>query len=262
MSLFHYIILSIIQGFTEPLPISSSGHIKIFQTIFNNGYVKDLNFEIIVNFGSLIAIIFLYRKDIYKTIKDFILFIKTKDKEYKNEFEYGLKIIIGTIPVAIAGLIAKDWLEQYSKIKLIGIALIITSFFLYIIKDKIGFKEKENITYLDALIIGIYQVFALIPGISRSGATITGSMNQNLNRKTALNYSFMLYIPVSVASTIVSLKDINIKTIIYPYSICIIITSIITYFSARLFINIMKNGKLIFFVIYCLIAGLFSFFLL
>ena len=260
MIITKYIILSIIQGFTEPLPISSSGHLKIFETILYNKYIPDMNFEIVVNFGSLLGIMFFYRKKIINIIYDFLSYIKSKDKKYKNNFDYGIKIIIGSIPVGLIGLFIKDILEEYSSIKLVGISLIITSFFLYLIKDKIGYKNKEHMSYLDAFIIGLYQVFALIPGISRSGATITGCMNQNLTREAALNYSFMLYIPISLAGLIVSIKDINLSTILYPYSICIIVSAIITYFSTKLFINIMKNGKLIYFVIYCLISGLFVFF--
>ncbi len=262
MTIYKYIILSIIQGITEPLPISSSGHIKILETIFNNSFIQDLDFEIIVNFGSLIAILFLYRKKIYEITIDFFRYIKNKDYKYKTNYDYVIKIIIGTIPVLIFGLFIKDILEKYSNIKIIGISLVITSFFLYIIKDKIGYKDKEKITYLDALKIGFYQVFALIPGISRSGSTITGSLINNLTRETALDYSFMLYIPVSIGSTIIGIKDINISNLLWPYSIYILISSIVTYYSAKLFIDIMKKGKLIYFVIYCLVTGLLVFFLL
>ena len=145
-----YIILGIIQGFTEPIPISSSGHLLILKKIFNI-YTNDINFEIIVNFGSFIAIAFLYRKEILNIIHDFIMYLKDKNKEYKSGFNYGLKIILASIPAGIIGLIFKDKIDIISNdIKLIGIALLITSVFLFIIKDFKGVKDKDNISFLDS----------------------------------------------------------------------------------------------------------------
>lgn len=263
MKLLKYIILSIIQGFTEPLPISSSGHIRIIKSIINDGVLSDLNFEIIVNFGSLIAIIILYRKEIFNIINDFFKYIKTKNKIYKENYKHAWMIVIGTIPVMLIGLLIKDFLENYFTTKFIGLALILTAFLLYLIKDKNGYKTKKDITIKDALIIGLYQSIALLPGISRSGTTLVGSINQNLTRKDALNYSFMLYIPVSIGSAILGVTDIitsqNINELIVPYILSAIISGIVTYYSAKLFINITKKGKLIYFSIYCLIIGLIVF---
>lgn len=262
MLLLKYIILGIIQGFTEPLPISSSGHLKIFKTIFNSNVTNDMNFEIIVNFGSLIAIIFLYRNEIIKIIKEFLLYIKTKNKKYKTNYKYAWLIVTGTIPSAIFGLFIKDYIENNFTIKLVGLMLIITSLLLYIIKDMKGKKEKKDITYLDALRIGLFQVIALLPGISRSGSTIVGGMKSNLKRETALEFSFMLYIPISIASFILGISDLikspNLSTLLIPYIVSMIISSIVTYYSAKLFINIMKKGKLIYFSVYCFLVGLLT----
>ena len=254
-----YLILGIIQGFTEPLPISSSGHLKIFKEIFNSDVLHDLNFEIIVNFGSLIAILILYRKELITIIKDFFLYIKTKNAKYKINYNYTWKIIIATIPVCIVGLFLKDFIEEYFNSKIIGLMFIITSLLLYKIKDKNGYKTKKDITYFDALRIGIYQIFALAPGISRSASTLTGGLEQNLNKDTALNFSFMLYIPVSIASFILSISDIKIGNLFIPYLISVVASSIVTYFSAKLFINVVKKGKLIYFYTYCFILGIIVF---
>ena len=141
--------------------------------------------------------------------------------------------------------------------------LIVTSILLFMIKDIKGKKEKKDMTYLDALKIGLFQVVALLPGISRSGATVVGGMKSNLTRETALNYSFMLYIPISVASMFLGVKDLitmnNLNTLAIPYLISMIVSGIVTYFAAKLFIDIMKKGKLIYFSIYCFIVGLIVF---
>ena len=105
-------MLGVIQGFTEPLPISSSGHLFIFKKVFNLNVLNDLNFEIIVNFGSLIAILILYREKLIKLIKEFFLYIKTSKKEYKESFKYCLLIVVATIPAGICGILFKDVIEK------------------------------------------------------------------------------------------------------------------------------------------------------
>lgn len=263
VDLVKYIILGMVQGFTEPIPVSSSGHLAIFKKLINSSVLNDLNFEIVVNFGSLIAIIFFFRKDIIKLIKDFFLYIKTKKQEFYSGFKYCLLIIIGTIPAGIIGLLFKDVIEKFSSnLKLIGFSLLITSLFLFLIRNFKGKKEDEDITYKDALIIGLFQCVALLPGISRSGATIVGAMLLRLKRDSAFKFSFMLYIPISLATLTLGIKDIvesslNSTTMLY-YLIGMIVAGIITYFSTKLFKDIMKKGKLIWFVIYCLIVGVLT----
>ncbi|MBO5182851.1 MAG: TSUP family transporter [Bacilli bacterium] len=263
MLLLKYLILGIIQGFTEPLPISSSGHLRIFKSIFNSEVLSDMNFEIIVNFGSLVAILVLYRKEIINIIKDFFCYIKTKEKRYEVNFKYAWLIAIGTIPAALLGLFVKDFIEEYFTTKLVGLMLIITSILLFIIKDIKGKKEKKDMTIKDAIKIGLFQVVALLPGISRSGATVVGGMKSNLTRETALNYSFMLYIPISLASMILGVSDLfssgNLNELLIPYIVSMIAAGIVTYYAAKLFIDIMKKGKLIYFSIYCLIVGIITF---
>lgn len=261
LQILQYVILGLIQGFTEPIPISSSGHLVIFKNIFNLDTLNDINFEIVVNFGSFIAICFLFRKEIIKIISDFFNYIKTKKEDYKENYKYAWLIVIGTIPAGIFGIILKDKIDLVSEnVKLVGIALLITALALFLIKDIKGKKEKNEITIFDSIIIGLFQVIALFPGISRSGATVVGGMTRGLNRKTAVNYSFMLYLPISLATMVLGVKDLietaNINSLILPYTLGMIASAIVTYFSAKWFINIMKKGKLGYFSIYCLIVGI------
>lgn len=264
MKLLGYIILGIIQGFTEPLPISSSGHLMLFKNIFNSDVLNDMNFEIFVNFGSLLAIIFLYKNEIINIIKDFFLYIKSKDKKYYDNFRYSYLIVIATIPACIIGLFLKDFIEKNFTLKIVGLMFIITSLLLYSIKDSNGYKEKNQISIFDSIKIGLFQALALIPGISRSGSTIVGALKSNLNRETALNFSFMLYIPISIATFILGILDIksNISSLLIPYLISTFMAFITTYYSAKMFINITKKGKLIYFSIYCFLLGFFIFILL
>lgn len=259
--LYIYILLGIIQGLTEPIPVSSSGHLVIFREILNNSVINDLNFEIFVNFGSLLAILFFFRKDILILIKDFFNYISTKEKKYFNNFKYCLLIIIATIPAGITGLLLKDTIESVlsNNIKIVGVSLLITALFLYLIKDIKGSKGEVDITYKDSIKVGLFQVIALFPGISRSGATLVGGMFSNLKREVAFKFSFMLYIPISLATMILGVKDmIELKptTDIWLYYILGMIASgIVTYFSTKWFNGIIKKGKLMYFVIYCILVG-------
>lgn len=261
IKILKYVFLGLIQGFTEPIPISSSGHLLIIKKLFDFDTLNDINFEIIVNFGSFIAIALLFRKEIINIIKDFFSYIKTKENKYKENFKYAWLIVIGTIPAGIFGILFKDQIDTLSdNIKLVGIALLITAVALFLIKDFKGKKEKNKITIIDSIVIGLFQAIALFPGISRSGSTVVGSMARGLKRDAAVNYSFMLYLPISIATMILGVKDLlettNLSSLILPYTFGMIASAILTYFSAKWFINIMKKGKLIYFSIYCLIVGL------
>ncbi len=269
VNLIVYILLGMLQGATEPIPVSSSGHILILQTILekiSEGVNIDFGtLAIITNFGSLIAIIIIFWNDIIALFKAFFSYIfnKQKRKETKKDYNYCLKIVIATIPAGVFGLLATklDLLKTLEEnVKFIGVTLIITAIFLYLIKDFKGKKAKEEITFKDAIIIGFYQMISVIPGISRSGATIVGGMFQGLKREVAFNFSFILYIPISIATSILGIKDLlemSLSTASWIlYIISTIVAGIFTYIFTKWFAKIVKEGKLIYFSIYCLIVGL------
>ncbi|MBO5414970.1 MAG: UDP pyrophosphate phosphatase [Bacilli bacterium] len=270
IELIKYMLLGILQGLTEPIPVSSSGHLLILQTILER-FTEGVNIDFgilatITNFGSLLAIIIYYFNDIVSLVKSFFTFIFDKDKrtkkDVKNDYSYCLKIVLATIPAGIVGLIATKFgllstLEE--NVKFVGLMLLVTSLFLFLIKDFKGTKEKDEITFIDALVIGLCQMLAITPGISRSGSTIIGGMFRNLKRNVAFDFSFILYIPISVATSILGIKDllelsISSSTFIL-YIIAAILAGIFTYISTKWFAKIVKEGKLIYFSIYCLILG-------
>lgn len=261
IKVLQYVFLGILQGFTEPIPISSSGHLLIAKKLFNFKMLSDMNFEIVVNFGSFLAIVFLYRKEIIKIISHFFGYLKTKKNEYKENYKYAWLIVIGTIPAGLFGIIFKDKIDLLSNnVKLVGIALLITALALFLIKDFKGKKDKKDLSVMDAITVGLFQVVALFPGISRSGSTVVGAMTRDFKRNTAVNYSFMLYLPISMTTMALGVKDLintsNIGELVMPYTLGMIASCIITYFSAKWFINIMKKGKLGYFALYCLIVGI------
>lgn len=264
-----YIFLGILQGITEPIPVSSSGHILILQTILEKlNQVIDIDFETlatITNLGSLIAITIIFWKDIVNLVKSFFsyLFNKNSRKDTKKDYMYCWKIVIATIPAGVAGLIATklDLLEKLEEnVKFVGLMLLITSLFLFLIKDFKGKKTRDNITFKDAIVVGLSQMIAIIPGISRSGATIVGGMFSNIKREDAFNYSFILYIPISIATSLLGIKDLlelSISSTEYIlYLLAAILSGIFTYIFTKWFAKIVKEGKLIYFSVYCLVIGL------
>lgn len=263
MELIKYIILGILQGITEPLPISSSGHIYIFKAIFNTVMFDDLSLEIILNFASFIAILFIFRKDVIELIKGFFKYIISKGKEYKEEFKYCLLVVIGTIPVAIAGLPVNEMLENIlvGNIFLVGIGFLITGFALAAVRNIKGTKQDKDITYLDAIIVGLFQAVALIPGISRSGLTLVGCLARKMDNKTALKYTFMLYFPVSIATMLVGIGDFKGTTdvqLIINYIVGSISAGLLTYISYNVLSKLVEKGKLWRFSLYLFAVAIFT----
>lgn len=263
IDLIIFIFLGFVQGITEPIPVSSSGHLLIFQKLV--GGIDKIDYGLlatITNFGSFLAICLIFKDEIFNLFKSFFGYIKTKDKKYYPDYKYSWYIVLATIPAGIMGLIVTklgifDALEE--NVKFVGVTLLITGFFLFLIKDFKGKKEKKNITLKDAIVIGLFQVVALLPGISRSGSTIVGGMFRGLKRETAFNFSFLLYIPISVATTLLGFKDLiganlSLNTIML-YLVSMIVAFIFTYIGTKWFKNLVKEGKLIYFVFYCLIVG-------
>lgn len=262
IEIFKYIIFGIIQGLTEPLPISSSGHLVILRYLFNTNAFDDLTFEILLNFASFIAIFFLFRKDIIKLITSFFKYIfkkeTRKDPLVKSDYKYCWLIVLGSIPAGIAGVLLKDIIEaKLSNVKILGVAFLITALLLFLVRKIKGNKKDKDLTFWDAIVIGLFQMFALMPGISRSGAVLVGCLFRNLDRDAALKYAFMLYLPVSLGSFALSIPDLlkMDSSLALPYGLGFLASMVVTYFASIWFFDIVKKGKLAKFSIYLVILG-------
>lgn len=270
MIVIYYIILGIVQGIVEALPISSSGHLLVINNLLTNylGFksVALSNTEllaIITNFGSLVAVVIQYWDKIINILKDFFSYFKTKSKNEEVNYKYGWYIILATIPAGIIGLVISK-LGMFdainNNIKIIGLTLIITGIFLFLIRKANGNKKEKDMTLKDAINVGLFQVLGLIPGISRSGSTIVGGLFKGLDRQTAFDFSFMLYIPISCATTLLGIKDLLTSNLtlneIILFILSAVVAAIFTYYSVKWFREVIKKGKLIYFSIYCLVVGL------
>ncbi len=254
MNWIEAIILGIVQGLTEFLPVSSSGHLEIGQVLLGTDINQSLTFTVVVHGATVLSTIVVFFSEIIKLLKDGLTL---RDKESTH---YILKILISMIPVLIIGLLFKDQVEQLflGNLKFVGSMLILTAVFLALasLKRKEGHK---SIPYLDALIIGIAQAIAVIPGISRSGATISTGILLGNKREDVARFSFlMVLLPIIGANLldILQMENSGGSTI----SAMVLIAGFLAAFisgliACRWMINIVKRGKLVYFAVYCVILG-------
>ena len=262
MNSWEALILGIIQGLTEFLPISSSGHLEIGSYILNTNTSENLLFSIVVHIATALSILIVFKKDIKKILSSLFKFSNNDDTQFI------LKIILSSVPVGLIGIFFEDKVEILfnGNIFLVGIMLIITSCILAIthLQKK---DSKKQVSFLSAFIIGIAQSIAILPGISRSGITISTALLLKINKKEATKFSFlMVLIPIFGIMIIKLFKSFNsIETL----STEIELTSLtIGFFSAlvsgiiacKWMIKIIQKSNLIYFSIYCFIIGSFSIF--
>ncbi|WP_066196540.1 MULTISPECIES: undecaprenyl-diphosphate phosphatase [Gracilibacillus] len=261
-TLLQYFILGLVQGVTEPIPISSSGHIIIVRKLFNLE-TEGLSFEIFVNFASLLAVMLIYRKDIARLFMNTCRFLLKREPATKKDFMFVIYLVIATIPVGIIGLLFGDVLgEVLNGTEVVGITLLVTALALWMIRNLRGRKQDGDLSTKDAIIVGLVQSIAVTPGISRSGATIVASMLVGMKKETALRFSFLLYIPVSLGTGLLEIPEITrdpaMTQLWAPYLIAFITAFIASYFALKWFMHIMLRGKLEYFAFYCIIVGIMT----
>jgi undecaprenyl-diphosphatase len=250
------IILGVIQGLTEFLPVSSSGHLEISKYMFGIDADASFSFSVAVHGATVLSTIVVFWHEIVKLIRGSLEF------RYNEETAYVLKILISLLPVMLVGLFLKDYVESYfdGNIAFVGAMLIITAVLL--ISSGMARDSNRKINYLDAFIIGIAQAFAVLPGISRSGATISAGLLLGNKRNELAKFSFlMVLIPVLGANFIeLTGGDYSDENSVGAGALIAgFIAAFVTgYIACRWMINIVRKGKLFWFGLYCLIIGIIS----
>jgi undecaprenyl-diphosphatase len=210
VSAFEAIVLGLVQGLTEFLPISSSGHLRIVSAMF--GWDDPgADFTAVIQLGTMAAVLLYFREDLWGIATSWLKEIRVPWARRSQEAKLGTYIIIGTIPIAIFGLIFKDQIESGARdLYLIGSALIMFSFVM-LAAERVGTKRREldSLNGRDGLFIGFAQALALIPGVSRSGATISAGLFRNFDRAAAARYSFVLSVPAVVLSGLFELRHVG-----------------------------------------------------
>ncbi|XGA13665.1 undecaprenyl-diphosphate phosphatase [Paenibacillus thiaminolyticus] len=256
-----YAILGLVQGVTEPIPVSSSGHLIIVEKLFGL-HIEGLGFEVFVNFASLLAILLIYRQDIARLTVNTCRFLFRRDPAAKADFMFVVYLVLATIPAGVIGVLFKDVIaDNFKGLKIIGVTLLVTALALWLIRNLRGRKGDKDLSFGETFLVGLAQSVALIPGISRSGATIVTAMALGWKQETALRFSFFLYIPVSVGGMILEgkdmLKDPTLGQFIGPYLLAFVCSLVASYFALRWFMGLMARGNLKWFSLYCVAAGLF-----
>lgn len=253
-----YAFLGLLQGVTEPIPISSSGHLIIAQTLLGLE-IDGLSFEVLVNFASLLAVLIIYRKDLIRLASGSLSYIRNRDEASKADFRFVVYLVIATIPAGLAGVFLNDMFSELKGLFTVGVTLLVTGLALWLIRNMRGHKKDNQLKLKDAIIIGLAQAVALIPGISRSGATIVAAMGLGLNRTTALKFSFLMYIPVSVGGMVLEagdmIRDPQLSSLAVPYALAFVTSLVASYFALRWFMGIMERGNLKYFSWYAFTVG-------
>ena len=249
LELFKIVIVSIIEGVTEWLPISSTGHMLLFDEFAKLNFSSEFKsvFMVVIQLGAIMAVIFTYWSSLNP-------FDKHKNRrEKKNTIELWKKILIGAIPAGAMGILFNNFIEKYFENMWVISAMLMVYGILFIVIEQ--FRKNKNIkpkiesfeemTYLDALKIGGYQILALIPGTSRSGSTIIGGLLTGVSRKIAVEFSFFMGIPIMLGSSALKIIKYGFKystTEIFYLLIALILTFIVSMFVIKSLVNYLKNN--------------------
>src|SRR3990170_2558789 len=250
MTVLQAIFLAVVQGVTEFLPISSSGHLVFFQQLFSTGEIP-VFFDIALHVGTLVAVLFFFRADLYR--------ICTKERRTL------VLLSIGTIPAGLVGIFFQSYLESLFAVpSLLGIFFIVNTLILFATKWlPIGKKDLNQVSLLDACVIGCFQAAAIIPSLSRSGATIAGALGRGLQSEAAFRFSFLLSVPAIFGAFVLQIKEISTisQDMMTLSAMGAVIAGLIGYVSLLLLQRVLQSRRLALFGWYTLFIGIASFFL-
>ncbi len=269
MSIIEAIIMGLVQGLTEFLPVSSSGHLVLFSQILNLNIDEGNAFNVLLHVATFISVCFVYYKDVYELIKEFFLLIGDIFRgKFNSERPYRrmlIMLIIATMPAVLLGLIFKlfDLDAALSNVMIVGIMLLFTSALMYAV-DKFNENkyDAQNAKYKSALYVGIAQACALMPGLSRSGSTITAARALGYKKDFAIKFSFLMSLPAILGAAVLEGVDL-----ILSGGFSVEITTLIAGFAAaaisgvlaiKFLIRLLNNNKFYIFSIYCGIIGIIS----
>ena len=255
MSILHALILGIIQGLTEFLPVSSSGHLELVKALFGDESLpkESLTFTVVLHFATALSTLVVFRKEVFEIFKGLFQF------KWNEELIFSLKIILSMIPAVVIGVFFEEQLEALfnGRILFVGFMLLITAALLFL-ADRAK-KTEKKVSYANSFIIGISQAIAMLPGISRSGATISTSVLLGVDRERAARFSFLMVVPLifgKIAKDIIGGEISFESTQISTLGVGFIAAFIAGLFACNWMIAIVKRSKLSYFAIYCLVIGL------
>jgi len=267
IALLKFIFLGLVQGITEVLPISSSGHVELMKALIGLDTNQGLVFLIILNTGSFATFVIIYFKKIMELSKSLViyLFVSSQRAKHYDNFIYASKILVACIPAGIFGLLLNNMIENFMivyNLLFVSIGLLTTATVLYFVSGIRFRKGSGHLSWLDILFVGLAQAVAIFPGISRSGMTTSTALKRGSGITAALNFSFMIYIPISFATILLMIFDftsddarILTKIDVFYYFFAFVAAMIATFIAYKLIFNIFRSGKLKYFSYYCFGVG-------
>ena len=253
MNWWQALILGLVQGLTEFLPVSSSGHLVIFRELLGAEAPQDLMFEITVHVATALATIVIFRKQIIDLLQGLFKF------KYNSQTEFILKLLVSMIPVAIVGFFFKDKVEElFSSLLVVGCALIVTALLLNF-SDKARKKGEKDVTWGQALVMGLGQAVAVVPGLSRSGTTISAGLLSGASRNKVAEFSFLMVLVPILGEAFLDLVggDAAASSIgTLPLAIGFIAAFVSGLFACKAMIALVKKAGLKWFALYCAVVGL------
>ena len=254
MDIIESIVLGLIQGLTEFLPVSSSGHLELAKAILGDTSVpqESLTFTVVLHFATALSTLVIFRKEVIEIFKGLFQF------KWNEQTQFSLKIIASMIPAVIVGLLFEEQLEAFfgGKILLVGAMLLVTAVLL-LLADKAK-KTDKKVSFTNAVIIGVSQAIAMLPGISRSGATISTSVLLGVDRTKAARFSFLMVVPLIIGKVAKDLMsgEINFSSSeVVPLTAGFIAAFVSGLLACTWMISLVKKSKLSYFAIYCAIVG-------
>ncbi len=259
MTIWQAFILGIVQGLTEFLPISSSGHLVITPFLLGWSIPEEhvFTFDVLVQMGTLIAVIIYFWKYLWKIGNAVLKGILEKKPFGSEDAKLGWFVVLSTIPAILGGLFLKDQVEAaFHSVQITAVFLLITAFLLWIAERLSRQVNKmEDLSTLDAFIIGCFQVLAIFPGLSRSGSTISGGILRKLKREEAAKFSFLMSIPVMLGAAVMSINDLlevpNLNEFLPVLLVGFITSGLVGFLSIHWLLKFLNNNKLGLFSIYC-----------
>jgi undecaprenyl-diphosphatase len=256
MDPFQALIMGIVQGLTEWLPVSSSGHLVIVQDLMGLNSSENLVFDLVLHMGTLLAVVVFFRVELWRIVRSILTWRSAKEPDQVQLRKLALLLIIGTIPAGIAGVLFKEQIENAFTIRLVGVALIVNAVILFI-AWRFGSKgTRKSANLVDAIAIGLFQVVSIVPGISRSGSTIGSGMLRGLEKETAAVFAFLLSIPVLVGAFAYGMVALPKYDATVPTAAIGFVTAfVVGLASIRYLLKAVKSGRLWVFSLYCVIVG-------
>lgn len=263
MSILQAIILGIVQGLTEFIPVSSTAHLILVERVLGWNFDPDLNFafNVLVQLGTTLALIIYFWRDLWAIVTAVARGLVAGKPFGSTEAVLGWLIVIATIPAIVIGLLYKKQFETLQERPPLIAAVLIAGSVLLFASERIGRRTRPlgNVNWLDAIVIGLAQAVALVPGVSRSGATISGALARDLERPAAARFSFLMSVPVLMGAGVLALRDLlkvpNYGSLLQPLLVGFVVAGIVGFISIHWLLRYLAKQPLTIFGVYRVVAG-------